>query len=119
DSSSTVKDGVATFNCSFAANTIETKTGKKAVLYYMFEDYLSVDAAKKEYASIKTANQNHGITLLNDLGDEAYFHTDNDNFYFILARKGTKMFRLKLNKITNKTSLYEFNALAKKITGTM
>jgi len=33
--------------------------------------------------------------------------------HFIIARRGEKMFRIKVNKITSKTSLKEFNMIAK------
>ena len=54
--------------------------------------------------------------MIHDLGDEAYFHSDGENFYFILVRKGLKMIRMKVNKITSNTSVAEFNRVARKIT---
>ena len=53
------------------------------------------------------------------MGDEAYFHSDGQNFYFIIVRKGEKMFRIKVNKITSTTSLKEFNMIAKNITASL
>lgn len=109
------KSDTAFYRSTYMADTVDAKTGKTGVVYFILEEYARLDAAKKNYSFIKTANENHGIKMLNNLGDEAYFHTDNENFYFILVRKGKKMFRIKVNKITSHTSLDEFNAFAKKL----
>ena len=116
DSSSVYKSAVSSYNCSYISLSKEIQPEKKGVIYFMLEKYTSADSAKQVYASIKKANENHGIKTLNDLGDEAYFHTDNQNFYFIMVRKGVKMFRVKVNKITSHTSLEEFNRFAREIT---
>jgi hypothetical protein len=116
DSSSKIKGDTSTYNSAYTANSKDEKTGKTGAIYFMFEEYAQAASAKKVYSSIKTANEDHGITELHDLGDEAYFHTDGENFYFILVRKGEKMFRMKVNKITSVTSLKEFNLVAKNIT---
>ena len=82
----------------------------------MIEQYSKELAAKNAYNGIKVANQNHeGVKTLQNIGDEAYFHSDNENFYFILVRKGKLMFRIKVNKITSKTSLDKFHQVSKRI----
>ena len=117
DSSSAIEGDVATFKCTFMANSKDPKTGKTGTIYVMFEDYPQVSAAKKVYSSIKTSNETHeGVKVLHDLADEAYFHSDGKNFYFILVRKGGKMLRMKVNKTTSTTSLDQFNLIAKNIT---
>ena len=75
--------------------------------------------AVRFYTSIKKASENHGIKVLHDMGDEAYFHTDNQNFYFIMVRKGGNLFRMKVNKITKTTSLDAFYEIAKNISSEM
>ena len=120
DSASAIEGDVATFKCTYIANSKDPKTGKTGVIYVMFEEYAKVSSAKKVYSSIKTSNENHeGVKVLHDLADEAYFHSDGENFYFILVRKGGKMLRMKVNKTTSTTSLDQFNAIAKKITGAL
>jgi hypothetical protein len=107
---------IAEISCSYQANSADAKTGKTGNIYFMYEEYQHPADAHKVYSSIKTANEGHeGINVLEGLGDEAYFHTDGENFYFILARKGRKMFRLKVNKVTAHTSLAEFNLYAQKL----
>jgi hypothetical protein len=116
DPTSTTGADVTVYKCAYKANKEDTKSNKTGVVYFVAEDYGQLDAAKKKYAFIKTANQDHGIKVLNDLGDEAYYHSDNENFYFIMVRKGTRVFNMKVNKITSLTSLDEFNRVARHIT---
>lgn len=97
---------------SLFADSITEKTG---ALYFLYRSYRDISKAKKLYSSTKKANANHGIKTLNDMGDEAYFHSDNENFYFVMIRKGNQVVVMKLNKITSTTSLNEFNRVAKKI----
>jgi len=120
DSSSAMKVDTLEYKCAYTANSKDLKTGKTGVVYFLFEQYARLSSAKNAYSSIRTANENHeGVKTLHDIGDEAYFHSDGQNFYFILARKGEKMFRIKVNKTTSTTSLEEFNLVAKNITAAL
>lgn len=120
DSSTTAKRDTLEYKCAYTANAKDQKTGKTGVVYFLFEHYTYDSSAKKTYSSIKTANENHeGVKILHDMGDEAYFHSDGKNFYFILVRKGKKMFRIKVNKTTSTTSLDGFNLIAKNITAAL
>jgi hypothetical protein len=105
DSVTSFNNGILRHNSSYAA---VASYDRPVVIYFMFEEYPDAEAAKKSYASIKTSNEANGIEMLTGVCEEAYFHTDSENFYFILARKGTKMFRIKVNKLSDKTSKEEF-----------
>ena len=116
DSSSTIKKDTLECKSAYTAYSKDQKTGKTGVIYFMIEQYSQDLSAKNAYNSIKVANENHeGVKIVHDMGDEAYFHSDGKNFYFILVRKGKIMFRIKVNKITSHTSLNEFNLISKKI----
>jgi hypothetical protein len=116
DSASTIENDVVTYKSSHTAISKDQETGKNGTVYFMFEQYKQVAAAKQSYASIKTSNENHeGVEVLHNLGDEAYFHSDGQNFYFILVRKGEKMFRMKVNKVTSTTAVEEFKLIAENI----
>ena len=116
DSSSTIKKDTLEIKRAYTANSIDQKTGETGVIYFMIEEYNQEASAKKAYDFFKTANEkNEGIKIVHDMGDDAYFHSDGKNFYFILVRKGKKMFGIKVNKITSFTSLKEFNLVSKKI----
>jgi len=116
DSSSTVNGKASLYSGAYFADAAEPETGKRGCIYFTFEKYDQISAAKKKYAFIKTANEHSGIKTLDNMGDEAYFHTDGQNFYFIMVRKEKNVFNMKVNKITSKTSLDEFNRISKKIT---
>jgi hypothetical protein len=117
DSTNTVEDNVSTYRLSYTANTVDLKTGKTGAIYYLLEQFDNVSSAQKKYSSIKKSNEDHeGVKILHNLGDEAYFHSDGENFYFVMVRYKEKMFNMKVNKITSKTSLNEFNTAAENIT---
>lgn len=114
DSSSTNTIKLSTFNCAYTAKEKDPKSGKTGNVYVLIEKYKDVSEAKKKYSYIKKANESHeGIKVLEDLGEEAYFHSDTENFYFIMVRNGSYVFNMKVNKITSKTSLEEFMDVAK------
>ena len=120
DSSSTIKKDTLEIKRAYTANSKDQKTGKTGVIYFMIEKYDQESSAKAAYNFIKVANESHeGVKTIHDMRDEAYFHSDRKNFYFILARKGKLMFRIKVNKITSHTSLNEFNLISKKISDTL
>ena len=119
DSSSSSNGNITRYQCSYLAIETDKESKKTGVVYFLLQDYNHLDSASIYYKFIMTANKDHGIEERNDLGDEAYFHTDKKNFYFIMVRKGKKVFNMKVNKITSHTSLDEFNKVAKKITDTI
>ena len=105
---------------TYKADAKDPKTGREINLYFMYEEYKYDSSAKRVYNEIKTSNQTHeGFQVLKGIGDEAYYHTDGNNFYFILARKGGKMMRMKLNKVTEKSSENEFKKISEKIVAKM
>lgn len=53
------------------------------------------------------------IMLQMALLGEAYFHRDGSNFLFVLVRKGTLLFRIKVNKITSLTSKEAFMEISR------
>lgn len=116
DSSSAIKKDTLEIKRAYTANSEDSRTGKTGVIYFMIEEYSKESSAQEAYHFFKTANEKHeGVRTVNNMGDEAYFHSDGTNFYFILVRKGKIMFRMKVNKTTSHTSLKEFNLVSKKM----
>jgi len=119
DSSTNYANGVLRYQWSYRG-IVEGKLKKynkrEANIYGLIELYDKLPDAERKYTSIKTANEYHGIEVLEDLGDEAYFHTDTVNFYFVMVRKGKYVFNMKVSKITDKTSVLEFNSVARRMT---
>jgi hypothetical protein len=116
ENKTTVKKDTIENRITYTAKANDQKSGKTGVIYYIIEKYSSVSSAHNSYEFIRKMNENHeGVKILSNVADEAYFHSDGENFYFILSRKGDKMFRIKVNKITSNTSLDAFNQISKKI----
>ena len=116
DSTLTQNDDGVVFKSTYTAVSPDAQTGKTGNLYIMIEDYKLITIAAAVYASIKKANENHeGIRVLHNLGDEAYFHSDGENFLFILARKNGIVLRMKVNKMTGNTRVEEFEKVAREV----
>lgn len=118
DSMATNKNNVAAYRCTYTADDKDPETGKSGAVYFMIEHFNNLTSAKEVYQSFKTSNQNSsGFKTLSDIGDEGWFHTDGENFCLIIVRKNDKMLRLKVNKLTSKTSMEAFREVAGKIAG--
>jgi hypothetical protein len=114
------KDNAVKYRCTYTAIQMETVTGKTGHLYYMFEKYKNDSLAKKVFDDIKFQNTNMAnFNVLHNIGDDAIRHTDNENFDMIIVRKGSKIIRLKVNKLTRMTSATDLQLVAEKITGTL
>jgi hypothetical protein len=116
DSSTTKENDGQVYKCAYKAYTEDPKSRKTGSIYFLAQVYNDTSSAKQRYTFIKTANEGHGIKVLEGLGDEAYFHTDKENFYFVMVRVGTTVFNMKVNKITSTTSLDAFNRVTVQIT---
>jgi len=115
DTSLTVRDDATEYQSAYTADAEDTKTHKTGTVYFMVEDFKETNTAGQVYTSIRKANQDNGIEILEGLGDEAYFHSDNENFMMIMARKANKVIRLKVNKLTSHTSRDDFNIVSRNI----
>lgn len=117
ESSSFVENAILTYTSAYIADAVDKISGKTGTLYFMLEEYPDVEAAASSYRSILDANKAHaGVQILSDMGDEAYFHSDGNNFLFMLVRKKTVMIRLKVNKTTSFTSKEEFMRVSQSLT---
>lgn len=113
DSVAEIKLNASTYRSTYTANSMDKKTGRTGIIYFVVEKYPEEAAAKTVYSFYKRANQNKpDFKELHDLGDEAWFGTSP---LFVYVRKGDKIFVLKVNKMTSMTSLEQFNIVAKHI----
>jgi hypothetical protein len=114
---STTKGSLIMHHYEYLSDKKDEKTGKTGALYFLLEEYPDTVSAHKRYDLIKKANEkNPGVETLNGIGDEAYYHSDGENFYFVMVRKGKNVFNMKVNKITSHTSLEQFKETYKQIT---
>ena len=113
------KDGVSRFECTFTA-TENANAESVSHLYYIYEQYKSATQAHDVYQGILSANRGMpGQKQLDTLGDEAWLHTDSENFDLLIFRKNNHMVRVKINKITDKTSLPELMNVMSRMAATL
>jgi hypothetical protein len=104
-----------TYQSAYMAVSADEGTGKTGNIYYMIEQFPDEMSAHISYNGIKKANEKNGIKTIDHLGNEAYFHSDNENFYFIMVRKKNVTMRMKVNRITSHTSRKAFDDVAREV----
>lgn len=120
DQEAFVQKAIRTYNSAYLANAPDQASGKTGALYFMLEEYPEPVAAAAAYTAIWQANQAHaGIEPFEQAGDQAYFHTDKQNFLFILARKRNLLIRIKVNKVTSRTSSEAFLRVSRLLANTL
>lgn len=113
-STSERKPEAMVYRCTYTALTPDPKSNRQVNLYYHFEVYNDIAEASKAYRGILNSNGDMpSLKTLENFGDEAWIDSDNENFCMIVARKGNKMLRIKLNKLTVKSSPTELQKVAK------
>lgn len=112
DSLLTGQANIKAFKGTYSGKENGDKTG---VVYFLVEQYnREVDAVTK-YGFIKASNEGKpGYEELKGVGTEGYFHSDNENFHFIMVRKSTSVMNIKV-RITPTTSLDAFKEIAGRI----
>lgn len=106
----------SSYLCGYKADKEDAKTGKTGVVYFLFEEYNSLDSATKRLSDVYLSNRANGMVKMNNLGDEAVYHTDNENFDLVMVRKGRYVFNIKINKRTSTSSMSELKKIAYRIT---
>ena len=118
DSVTSIDSDVPTYKTTHTAHEVDT-AGLLSNLYFMYEDYPTEEGAMRIYRSIRASDMaKPGFVNLTGMGDEACFHTDG-TFYYFMSRKGRRMIRLKVNKVTERTSLLAFQEISKRITDSL
>jgi hypothetical protein len=118
ESSNSLENGGHKYKSTYLANSSDEKLNKIIALNFMFESYGDEKDAQKMFETFKLSNEKlERFEIINNIGDEGFFHTDNKNFYLIIVRKGNELVRFKVNKITTKTSLIELKKVANDLVG--
>jgi hypothetical protein len=116
ESSTEQKDNAVKYRYTYTANDSVVAGNRTGHLYCLFEVYKDEASAKKTFADILSGNQSMPNLKKINIGDEALQHSDNENFDMVIVRKGNKIIRLKVNKLTGLTSAKELLVTAGKIT---
>ncbi|WP_295801530.1 hypothetical protein [Mucilaginibacter sp.] len=105
-----------TYLCGYQADMADPKTGKIGAVYFFFEEYQIIDGAIKRFSDVYLSNRTHGMVKIDNFGDEAVYHTGNQNFDLVMVRKGKYVFNIKINTRTSSSSLSELKKIVKEIT---
>jgi hypothetical protein len=117
DQTTEQKDGKTRHLISYMADSNASENDQPSALYFLYEQYEVLASARNRFTTTKESNEHLGIDVVEGLGDEAYYHTDGENFYFVMVRKGNVVFNMKVNKLTVSTSLEAFRQVTQRIAG--
>ncbi|HMG92495.1 MAG TPA: hypothetical protein VK589_20695 [Chryseolinea sp.] len=107
--SATVNEkNVVQHKCSWKA----TQDDLNSSLYYIDEQHDNAESAHKVFEDIVISNRNNSGQSHPDIGDEAWLHSDGTNFCLLMVRKGNRIIRMKVNRLTNETSVDEMKRVA-------
>ena len=108
ESETFTKDNALQHKCSWKATNEDLNSN----LYYLDEQYKNAESAHKVFEDIVVSNRNNPGQTRPEIGDEAWFHSDETNFCLLMVRKGNKIIRMKVSKLTKKTSVEEMRRIA-------
>lgn len=108
ESTTVSENNVVQHKCSWKA----TQDDLNSNLYYSDEQHDNAESAHKVFEDIVVSNSNNPGHSRPDIGDEAWLHSDGTNFCFLMVRKGNKIIRLKVNRLTKGTSVEEMKRVA-------
>lgn len=117
NSKTSVKNGIKENSCGYAAVKPDADKHVTGSFYINVKQYPTATAAHTAYTDMYTANSHMQGQEKVAIGDEGYYHTDGEHFYFFAFRRGREMAVLKVNKITGKTSLPEMMKLTEVMAG--
>lgn len=114
-----LKGDVRQCRCAYTAVSKDPASGQDINLNFIFEQKESnpsAEQARQVMESTKSENA-HDLSIrdLSGIGDEAFLLGEEPNFHFIMARKGAIVIRLQIKQATEKTSLEELKAFARKV----
>jgi hypothetical protein len=102
-------EGAKVYQSAFRDDWHDPNTGKTGVLYYMYEEYLSADAAKSFLAATLKANSINPLDVVRTpSGAEVHYLAAGEVVRMAMVLKGNRMIRLKVNQVTSRYSLGEF-----------
>ncbi|MGQ0540614.1 MAG: hypothetical protein ACT4O9_02035 [Blastocatellia bacterium] len=100
-----------TWSCTFSPASGE----KGPKIYFIILRGTSEEAARKVFQDIRQSNKDHaGFEEWPGVADEAIVHSDDPNFHLVMARKGAKTIRVKVNPATG-ISLNDVKSVAEEM----
>ena len=108
-----IKKLASSWRCAYEANSVDEKTGRTGIVYFLIEDYPQVSLAMTVYSYYKRSNETH--PGFKELHGPAWESWSGDSPLSVYMRKANKILVMKVNKMTSKTSSDGFNQVVKKI----
>lgn len=85
---------------SYSALDKDPRSKQAVNLYYLKENYDNAELANTTFDAILADNRGlTGQAPITDLGDEAWLHSDQQNFILLMVRKKNQLIRIKINKL--------------------
>ena len=106
-------EGIRAYQSSFRDDWLDPESGKTGILYFVYEEYESADAARSYLDPTLKANHvslRDGIRLAN--GAEIYYLTGGRVIRMVMILKANHLIRVKVNQVTSRYSLNEFEKVA-------
>jgi|GEM_PF-298043 len=117
NSTSEEHDGYEKYKNAYEATDPDTTVIRH--LDYIFEKYKDTASAQKIFSDIVTSNGRLAGQEKVVMGDEAWLHSDGKNFSILMVRKDNKLVRMKVNKLTSKTSVKALKEIMKTLVSTL
>ncbi len=109
-------DGTRAYQSAFRDDWLDPETGKTGILYYMYEEYRSADAARSYLDSTLRANRvDPGDGIPMNGGAEIHYLTGDRVIRMVMILKENHLIRLKVNQVTSRYSLQEFQKVAEEL----
>jgi hypothetical protein len=106
-------EGTKAYQSAFRDDWLDPETRKTGILYYMYEEYKSADAARSFLDSTLKANHiDPGDGIRMEGGAEVHYFTGGDAIRMVMILKENRLIRLKVNPVTSHYNLVEFRMVA-------
>ena len=102
-------EGAKVYQSAFRDDWRDPQTGKTGILYYMYEEYQSADAARSYLAATLKANSIDPADVVRTAsGAELHYLTGGEVVRMAMVLKENRLIRLKVNQVTSRYRLGEF-----------
>lgn len=107
------------YQFNYRATMMDTINHYSISLFFGFEQYKSSADAAHAYSLVKTEDEKTlKVIPLSHLGDEAFLCPDAETYPFIMIRKSSRVYKLKLHYLSTPQSLEALKAAASRIVAT-
>jgi hypothetical protein len=114
DSTYKLSGGLLRYSFDYIAKSIDSTS--KGKISFSLEQYKDTAISKSNYDFIKKQNEKDGaITLLENIGNDAFLKMDNLNQPFVMILKDNKIYRFRVFYLSSQSSLDALLSVSKKI----